>query len=199
MMAMEMLMALGLQQSQIEQGAKPFRKTIQDKRGADYIQTETTQEVYSVLTLARGEMLAGYAYLKWNEDTLDIRDLHVAPRYGRLGLGDALLRRIVLWAGTAGKSKVWGGIVQKDMRESPFLLEWYQRHGFTVEAPEDRNFLSVENEYSVWLDVGNWQDTEPNVAEEPRQKEKQEDPSVPPSRSGKRKTVPKYKYPFGRD
>lgn len=81
--------------------------------------------------LTEGKFLAEYAYLKWQVwEALDVRDLHVTPAYRGRGLGSLPLGQIVTWGETAGVSEVWGGIVQKGTDETPFLLEWYDRHGF---------------------------------------------------------------------
>lgn len=145
---------LELQKFAITKGILPNRRTVNDGKGRSYTSTETTDGVYSVITLVDNEGLAAHAFLKWRQpEALDIRDLHVEKKHRGNGLGTILLDRIVLLAGTSGVAKIWGGIVQKDMDESPFLLEWYQRHGFSVEAPESHNFLPVKNEHSVWFDV----------------------------------------------
>lgn len=145
---------LDLQQFAIAKGVLPYRQAIDNGKGQSFTRTETTDGVYSIITLVDKKGLAAHAFLKWRQpEALDIRDLHVEKKYRGSGLGTMLLDRIMSWAGTSGVTKIWGGIVQKDIDESPFLLEWYQRHGFTVEAPESHNFLPVKNEYSVWFDV----------------------------------------------
>ncbi len=161
--------ALDLQEMQIAQGALPYRKTVTDKSRRTYTSIETTREFVtgnlSIITITDGSRLTAYAYLKWQSDSLDIRDLHVVAQFRRRGLGDILLSRIVSWAQIAGIEEVWGGIVLEDINESPFLLDWYQRRGFKVEFPEapgTRTSLPVENDYSVWLNVADW--LEPSTA-----------------------------------
>ncbi len=66
-----------------------------------------------------------------------IRQWLPTRRLRRRGIGSALLRRVLREADADGVREVWGCVTQKDLTESPFLLRWYERHGFAIGAPDD--------------------------------------------------------------
>ncbi len=55
------------------------------------------------------------------------------------GIGRELLKRVLQAADSAGVSEVWGNVTQADLERSPFLLTWYQRYGFELEATDDES------------------------------------------------------------
>jgi tetratricopeptide (TPR) repeat protein len=95
-----------------------------------------------------------YAYLKHQPGiSLDIRDLHVDESHRRRGLGNRLLAEIMAIAAEIDIAKIWGGISRKDLRNSPFLLDWYRSKGFRIDVSESRAFLDVDFVNSVWFDL----------------------------------------------
>ncbi|MEX0777189.1 MAG: hypothetical protein WD042_15905 [Phycisphaeraceae bacterium] len=56
--------------------------------------------------------------------------------YRGQGIGGLLLRHLLREADAMAAEEVWGFVVQDDLSRSPFLLEWYGRHGFEVVAPD---------------------------------------------------------------
>lgn len=49
-----------------------------------------------------------------------------------MGIGTALLERIVTEASLAGMAQVWGSVTASDLEKTPILLEWYRGRGFEV-------------------------------------------------------------------
>ncbi len=49
-----------------------------------------------------------------------------------LGIGTALLNRIISEADQSGISLLWGSVTASDIAKTPYLLDWYQRMGFEV-------------------------------------------------------------------
>lgn len=52
------------------------------------------------------------------------------------GIGSLLLRRVLAEADAMGIEEVWGSVTEDDIAQSPFLLAWYERRGFTVIEPD---------------------------------------------------------------
>jgi hypothetical protein len=66
---------------------------------------------------------------------------HLPPkRLRRQGIGSALLREYLRRADAAGIEEVWGSVVQLDLDKYPSLLEWYERHDFTISDPDEECF-----------------------------------------------------------
>jgi len=51
-----------------------------------------------------------------------------------LGVGTALLKRIIAEATKAGITHLRGNVTEGDIKATPHLLDWYCRENFTVEA-----------------------------------------------------------------
>lgn len=54
------------------------------------------------------------------------------------GIGTSMVEHFLDWCRTNGKNEAYGTVVQKDLDETPGLLDWYQRHGFEIRTPDDR-------------------------------------------------------------
>lgn len=52
--------------------------------------------------------------------------------YRHHGLGSELLKFVIEQARNLGIRHIYGSIVQRDIDQTPNLLEWYQRHGFVL-------------------------------------------------------------------
>ena len=55
--------------------------------------------------------------------------------FRKQGIGSRLLERILAEAARAGVTEILGSVTQEDIDKTPALLDWYARHGFTVEEP----------------------------------------------------------------
>jgi len=44
-----------------------------------------------------------------------------------------MLEYTIAQAKRLGVVEIWGEITTDDARKTPYLIEWYQRHGFTIE------------------------------------------------------------------
>ncbi len=64
--------------------------------------------------------------------------LHRRTRgFRRLGVGTALLNRIISEGAKAGISRLWGNITPGDIGATPRLLDWYHAKGFEVSYQND--------------------------------------------------------------
>lgn len=52
--------------------------------------------------------------------------------FRRRGLGSAMLEFVVGFGKAKGADAIWGFINKEDLQKTPYLLDWYQRHGFSV-------------------------------------------------------------------
>lgn len=76
--------------------------------------------------------LAGWALWAWVGDEHCLAQISVDPRYGRRGIGTALLTHGLERARAVGETSV----VLTTEREVPWCARWYARHGFVI-VPED--------------------------------------------------------------
>jgi len=56
--------------------------------------------------------------------------------YRGLGLGSALLDSVIASARESGVRHIRSSIAPDDIQTTPYLLEWYQKHGFQQVAPQ---------------------------------------------------------------
>jgi GNAT superfamily N-acetyltransferase len=54
------------------------------------------------------------------------------PNFRHLGLGTAMLEYVIAQAKALGMKGIYGEVTHDDAMKTPYLIEWYQRHGFTV-------------------------------------------------------------------
>lgn len=54
----------------------------------------------------------------------------------RHGIGTQLLTRFLREADAAGFREIYGSITQDDLDATPWILDWYQIHGFEVSEPD---------------------------------------------------------------
>jgi N-acetylglutamate synthase-like GNAT family acetyltransferase len=52
------------------------------------------------------------------------------------GIGRELLRRFLQEADASGVREIYGSVTGDDLQRSPFLLGWYERHGFQILEPD---------------------------------------------------------------
>ncbi len=67
-----------------------------------------------------------------------LRRKPVVESFRGRGIGNLMLKHFLAWCREMNMSEVYGSVVQMDMDETPWLLDWYIRHGFEVRAPDDR-------------------------------------------------------------
>jgi hypothetical protein len=54
----------------------------------------------------------------------------------RCGIGTALLKRLLFEADAAGIREIKGSVMTDAIRTQPWLLPWYEKHGFRVIEPD---------------------------------------------------------------
>ena len=57
--------------------------------------------------------------------------------FRRCGVGKALLGRVFVEVTRLEATEIWGVVVQSDLQESPFLMDWYQRNGFEISGLDE--------------------------------------------------------------
>ena len=102
-----------------------------------------------------GPRLAARSYLTLHNDRVEISDLIVFQKvplpdrfwwfrsmfglkspsinYRRLGLGSALIESIFEFARKHGRATITGRVVENDIRQTPELLSWYRKRGFSIQ------------------------------------------------------------------
>lgn len=72
----------------------------------------------------------------WNEKLLnfDFSDHEIVNFQGK-GIGSELLGRLCSWCFRNGVTEVFGSVTAGDLEETPTLLEWYAKRGFTSHPP----------------------------------------------------------------
>jgi GNAT superfamily N-acetyltransferase len=70
-----------------------------------------------------------------SETSWTIYDVRVdRPRYRQRGIGTTLVQAAIALASARGGTQLWGWLMDDDVQAHPFLPEWYERLGFTVEG-----------------------------------------------------------------
>lgn len=53
-------------------------------------------------------------------------------RFRQIGLGTAMLEFVINQAEELGMNSIYGEITRDDAAKTPYLIDWYQQHGFTI-------------------------------------------------------------------
>ena len=57
--------------------------------------------------------------------------------FRRMGVGSALITEFLSLCRSAGVAQIVGSVVEKDLEETPELLDWYEHRGFERRRPLD--------------------------------------------------------------
>ena len=79
----------------------------------------------------------GHALCERHGEQLKICDLWIEERLRRNGIGTGLLRHLLQTADAAGIREVWGEVTLEDIGRWPGLLQWYEKHSFVAQEPDD--------------------------------------------------------------
>lgn len=71
------------------------------------------------------------SYLE-TERHINLGNIHVQPNHRRKGIGSAMLAELDNQARLSGAEKISGTVNDSDEKETPGLLEFYRKNGFTV-------------------------------------------------------------------
>ena len=63
----------------------------------------------------------------------------------RTGIGRALLQEYLRRADAAGITEIWGSVTREGLDEHPFLLRWYEKHGFIVSGADAECLKDLPN------------------------------------------------------
>ena len=107
--------------------------TLTDKRGCSYEVRGYGDPEWYQLTIRAERGCVGYVNLSWlNPPVMELRDIKLEPPYRNRGIGTALLRVIDEIARGNQLTSIEGSVMQSDARETRYLLDWYERNGFSV-------------------------------------------------------------------
>ena len=87
-----------------------------------------------------GNVEVGLVRCDRDGDQLILADICVSKEQRRQGIGGELLKRLIIEADRVAIGLIFGSITPDAIREQPFLLGWYERHGFRV-MPADGQCL----------------------------------------------------------
>ena len=99
---------------------------------SDYLQRAQRDGRLWVAALGNG-MLIGFALVAILNESAHIAELNVLPRYGRKGVGSALVRTVCTWAADAQLSSVTVSTFKDILWNAPF----YRHLGFHAMNPTD--------------------------------------------------------------
>lgn len=77
-----------------------------------------------------------YLWCTREDDRLMLEDFQVEPGYRRRGIGSQLLKVVLDTADRAGIRVISGKVTADDLKNTPGLLDWYERNGFVITDPE---------------------------------------------------------------
>lgn len=110
--------------------------TVTDTYRKPYILTLLHDGDFCRITLNTRDRRVGYVNLHLADElTLMLADLHLDEKYRRRGLGKLCINLVKSIAAQLGVTSIRGWVVQRDLAATPYLLNWYAHHGFTVEPP----------------------------------------------------------------
>jgi ribosomal protein S18 acetylase RimI-like enzyme len=76
---------------------------------------------------------AGYVEISWSgDDHISDFGIMIEPAFRKMGLGSVLLRALISEARARSVVQIEGFVRRSDLDAQPYLLRWYERHGFTV-------------------------------------------------------------------
>lgn len=101
-----------------------------------YRTTENNLEELNVEAWHDGKKV-GYALCERHREQLKICDLWIEQRLRRNGIGTGLLRHLLQTADAAGVREIWGEVTLEDVGRWHGLLQWYERHNFVAQEPDD--------------------------------------------------------------
>ncbi len=134
---------------------------INTKKLASQVRLETSQgDEFLYITALSRRGTVGYASGGISENRLCLYDLKVyddayvtypfannmfvsifgsCPRanFRSLGIGTRLLSEFIAAARNRGISEIWGSVQGGDATQTPHLLEFYRKHGFSISDPDD--------------------------------------------------------------
>lgn len=78
----------------------------------------------------------GQAWGTRDGDTLKLEDIEIKDAYRHRRIGSALLTFMLRLADSAGIREIWGVVTAEDLKQTPSLLNWYERNGFITTEPD---------------------------------------------------------------
>lgn len=136
---------------ELAQSMKPAPAAAVSRGEIEIVERNPRRTVYEVEAWLQGRRIA-YAISGLRRHRTELEQLRVddgvsdrwpwrtyeglPQNFQRRGVGGRLLQLIIAKAQADGAKEVWGFIVDQDLKASPFLPEWYKRHGFELLEPD---------------------------------------------------------------
>lgn len=83
--------------------------------------------------IVRREFDDGDGKYKEADKIINIGDIQIQPGFKGKGLGKTMLMELEKVARQLGASKMVGKVTTSDLKETPWLLEFYKKRGFEVQ------------------------------------------------------------------
>ncbi|WP_161883845.1 hypothetical protein [Deinococcus alpinitundrae] len=118
-----------------------------DREGKPYRCDVYTDDITFIIRLYYLRERVGHLYATFSESEAKLNDIHVETEmpirqfFGlrvrhinkrRQGLGNVMLNLLIKEAYARACSRITGWVIQTDIQETPGLLSWYRRRGFSV-------------------------------------------------------------------
>ena len=92
----------------------------------------------SHISIGKNARHCGLIKLLWKNETLEIWDINLFPKYRGKGLGTQLLNWLIFYARKEKMQEIWGLVVPEDEQDFDRLMAWYLCHGFQRESPSGK-------------------------------------------------------------
>jgi len=87
-----------------------------------------------LIGVGKNARLCGFIRLLWKNETLEICEINLFPKYRGKGLGTQLLNWLITYARQENIKELWGLVAPEDEQDFDRLMAWYLRHGFQRET-----------------------------------------------------------------
>ncbi|HRZ13565.1 MAG TPA: GNAT family N-acetyltransferase [Kiritimatiellia bacterium] len=101
------------------------------------LRIDTDGDVWRFDLIRRGKRL-GWLFAVRKDERLLLSDIVLEnSKYKGRGIGRRLLDAFLKTAQESGITEIWGSVTQDDIEQTPYLLDWYARLGFTISDPDE--------------------------------------------------------------
>ena len=97
---------------------------------------ETGDHLWTINVLINGRQYTTLTAVR-NGLRLLISDLVLESEHLKhRGIGSQILDMLIAKARSEGIADIYGSVTQDDIENTPYLIDWYQRHGFVLTEPD---------------------------------------------------------------
>jgi GNAT superfamily N-acetyltransferase len=110
-------------------------RIIHSKSGQEFWITIDSEDDPYEMQVWCSDQLVGLLSADWEDKEVELMDIFIFPPYLNQGLGTALLQEFIALARRKSMQRIHGYVPQQFLTETPHLLKWYQKQGFSVLPP----------------------------------------------------------------